>query len=168
MKRLQISCFAAVLSLGLAGTAAATDKSGVKFRADLTGDAEPVPVMTDTSGDFRLAYDDFEGKATYRIRLNEGMRVFMAHIHCGEAGANGPIVVWLAGNPGGGRAWDVDGKWIDNASFTDADVVPGTGCGDNLAALIETLRDEGAYVNVHTLANPGGEVRGQIRPQTGN
>lgn len=157
---------ASLLSFSLAGNAGATDKSGEKFRADLTGDAEvPVPVVTDASGDFRLAYDDFDGTATYRIRLNDASRVFMSHIHCAPAGENGPIVVWLAGSPGGELAWDVDGKWIDNASFTDADVIPGTGCGDNLAELIETLRNGGAYVNVHTRANPGGEVRGQIRPQ---
>lgn len=150
----------------LVGTAGAANKSGEKFRADLTGDTEvPEPVITDTSGDFRLAYDDFDGTAIYRIRLRDGLRVFMAHIHCGLAGANGPIVVWLAGNPGEDRAWDVDGKWIDNATFTDADVIPGTGCGDNLAELMETLREDGGYVNVHTRANPGGEVRGQIRPQ---
>lgn len=167
MKASMLAAFSAGLFLFvLAGTAGSTNKSGEKFRADLTGDAEvPAPVVTDTSGDFRLAYDDFDGTATYRIRLHDGLRVFMAHIHCAPAGANGPIVVWLAGNPGGERAWEVDGKWIDNASFTDADVIPGTGCGDNLAELIETLRNGGAYVNVHTRANPGGEVRGQVRPQ---
>jgi len=167
MKTRVLAAFSAWLFLFVfAGTAGATNKSGEKFRADLTGDAEvPVPVVTDTSGDFRLTYDDFDGTATYRIRLNDGLRVFMAHIHCAPAGQNGPIVVWLAGNPGGDLAWEVDGKWIDNASFTDADVNSGTGCGDNLAELIETLRNGGAYVNVHTRANPGGEVRGQIRPQ---
>lgn len=165
MRSLQISCFAAALSLSLAGAAGAADKSGEKFRADLTGDAEVPPVITDTSGDFRLAYDDFEGTATYRIRLRDGTRVFMAHIHCGVAGNNGPIVVWLAGRPATG-AWEVDGKWIDNAAFTDADVISSS-CGTNLAELIEAIRNGGAYVNVHTEANPGGEVRGQIRPQTG-
>ena len=154
-----------VLSIFI-GTAVAANKSGEKFRADLTGDTEvPDPVPTDTSGDFRLAYDDFDGTATYRIRLRDGVRVFMAHIHCAPAGQNGPIVVWLAGNPGGALAWDVDGKWIDNAIFTDEDVVPGTGCGDNLAELMDSLRDGFGYVNVHTRNNPGGEVRGQIRPQ---
>ena len=167
MNKHSLATFSAWLALViLTGNAGATSNSGEKFRADLTGDAEvPVPVATDTSGDFRLAYDDFEGTATYRIRLDDGSRVFMSHIHCAPAGQNGPIVVWLAGNPGGERAWDVDGKWIDNASFTDDDVIPGTGCGDNLAELIETLRNGGAYVNVHTRANPSGEVRGQIRPQ---
>ena len=61
----------------------------------------PNPVVTDASGDFRLAYDDFDGTATYRIRLNDASRVFMSHIHCAPAGQNGPIVVWLAGSPGG-------------------------------------------------------------------
>lgn len=165
MRSLQFKCFAAALSLSLVGAADAADKSGEKFRADLTGDAEVPPVITDTSGDFRLAYDDFDGTATYRIRLNDGSRVFMAHIHCAPAGENGPIAVWLAGRPAVG-AWDVDGKWIDNAVFTDADVIE-TVCGATLAGLIEALRGGGAYVNVHTEANPGGEVRGQIRPQTG-
>lgn len=167
MERYIKQAFSALLFFwAIVGTAVAADKSGEKFRADLTGDAEvPAPVVTDTSGDFRLSYDDFEGTATYRIRLNDASRVFMVHIHCAPAGQNGPIVVWLAGNPGGSLAWDVDGKWIDNAIFTDADVIPGTGCGDNLAELAETLRNGGAYVNVHTRANPGGEVRGQIRPQ---
>ena len=109
---------ASLLISMLVGTAGAANKSGEKFRADLTGDAEVPTVMTDTSGDFRLAYDDFDGTAIYRIRLRDGLRVFMAHIHCGLAGANGPIVVWLAGNPGEDRAWDVDGKWIDNSTFT--------------------------------------------------
>jgi CHRD domain len=167
MKSPRIGAFSAwILLFILAGTAGSGDKSGEKFRADLTGDAEvPVPIATDTSGDFRMAYDSFDYTATYRIRLNDGARVFMAHIHCGPPGQNGPIVVWLAGNPGGELAWDVDGKWIDNAIFTDADVIPGSGCGDTLADLIETLRNGGAYVNAHTRANPGGEVRGQIRLQ---
>lgn len=167
MKSTIIMALGACLSLFvLAGPAAAGDKSGEKFRADLSGDAEvPAPVVTDTSGDFRLAYDDFDGTATYRMRLKEASRVFMAHIHCAPAGQNGPIVVWLAGNPGGNRAWDVDGKWIDNAVFTDADVIPGTGCGNDLAELVDAFRNGDAYVNVHTRANPGGEVRGQIRSQ---
>lgn len=151
--------------LTLAGAAGAVDKSGEKFRADLTGGAEvPAPVMTDTQGDFRLAYDDFEGTASYRIRLRDASRVFMAHIHCGEEGANGPIVVWLAGAPPTPGGWDVDGKWIDNALITDADVIPETGCGNTLDELVDVIREGRAYVNVHTRANPAGEVRGQLRP----
>ncbi len=72
---------------------------------------------------------------------------------------NGPVAAFLAGNHP--RGWDVDGKWIDNATLTDANVMP-TGCGTTLAELIAAMRDGGTYVNVHNQANPGGEVRGQI------
>ncbi len=159
MRTTKIALLAAALAL--AGTATAGNKSGEKFRADLSGDNEVPPVATDASGDFRLAYDDFEGTATYRIRLNDASRVFQAHIHCGAAGVNGPVAVWLAGRPAAG-AWDVDGKWIDNASFTDDDIIP-TACGSTLAELIDSIRLGDMYVNVHTRPNPGGEVRGQIR-----
>ena len=153
----------AALMATVASTAWAGDKSGEKFRARLSGDAEVPPVETDTSGDFRLSYDDFDGIATFRIRLRDGMRVFMAHIHCAAEGLNGPIAVWLAGRPPAGVAWDIDGKWIDNVTITDADVIP-TDCGTTLADLIEAIEDGSAYVNVHTEAFPGGEVRGQITP----
>ncbi len=158
-KATTIALFA--ISMALAGTAVAGNKSGQKFRAKLSGADEVVPVDTDASGDFRLAYDDFEGTATYRIRLREAYRVFQAHIHCSPEGANGPVAVWLAGAAPGPRAWDVDGKWIDNASITDEDVIP-TACGSTLAELIDAIRDGGAYVNVHTRNHPGGELRGQI------
>ena len=153
------------LLIGLTGGVQAGDNSGEKFRAKLSGAAEvPSPVDTDTRGEFRLAYDATGGTARYRLRLRDGVRVFMSHIHCGLEGENGPIVAWLAGAPVSPAAWDVDGKWIDNAVITDADIVPGTGCGDTVDQLVETLRFGGAYVNVHSRGNPAGEVRGQIRP----
>ena len=165
MKATLFKTTAAVAMIGLAAPAVAEDKSGEKFRAELTGDAQvPDPVETDTRGDFRLAYDDFDNMATYRIRLNDGNRVFMAHIHCAAEGQNGPIAVWLAGAPPSPLGWEVNGKWIDNATFTDADVV-GTDCGNSLQELMQAMREGRTYVNVHTRQNPGGEVRGQIRPQ---
>ncbi len=151
----------AVAALLLAGTAAAGNKSGEKFRAELRGSNEVPPVTTDARGDFRMAFDDFDATATFRIRLDEASRVFMAHIHCAPEGQNGPIAVWLAGRPAGTGAWDVDGKWVDNATFTDADVIA-TPCGSTLGELIEAIREGNAYVNVHTQSAPGGELRGQI------
>jgi hypothetical protein len=144
--------------LAFAGAAFAADK----FRADLSGDQEVSPVVTDTTGDFRLTFDDFEGTATYRLKIREGTRITQAHIHCAPAGANGSVVVFLAGFHGAG--WDVDGKWIDNATLTDVNIVNNV-CGATLAELIEEMRNGNTYVNVHTIANPGGEVRGQIREQ---
>jgi hypothetical protein len=33
----------------------------------------------------------------------------------------------------------------------------------NLDDVIEKMNSGGAYVNVHTVANPGGEIRGDIK-----
>src|SRR5262249_16604820 len=39
---------------------------------------------------------------------------FQGHIHCGDAGVNGPVVVWLAGTPAAPATagWDLNGTWV--------------------------------------------------------
>jgi len=44
-----------------------------------------------------------------------------------------------------------------------ADNLSGPLAGASLEDLLDHLRDGNAYVNVHTLQFPAGEVRGQIR-----
>ncbi len=39
--------------------------------------------------------------------------------------------------------------------------------GKQLSDLIDVMKSEGAYVNVHTQQNPDGEIRGQIEPAPG-
>lgn len=64
-----------------------------------------------------------------------------AHIHIGKPGKTGPVAVVLCGtvctSPMRGRA-----------TLT--------------AAQVTAIRAGGAYVNVHTVKNPSGEIRGQI------
>jgi hypothetical protein len=64
---------------------------------------------------------------------------FMGHIHCGSPTENGPVVVWLAGDPPSNTAYST------------------------LVELITAMAQGRTYVNIHTRANPGGEVRGQIQ-----
>jgi hypothetical protein len=141
---------------------------GLECKARLSGDQEvPAAIVTDTAGTFSLRFNDDETKAEYRLEVRDGVRVTQAHIHCAPAGQNGPIVVFLAGLhlPG----WDVDGKWIDNAALTDTNVLaantPSPTCSNdinNLRDLAQAGREGKLYANVHTTANPGGEVRGQL------
>jgi hypothetical protein len=76
------------------------------------------------------------------------------------------VTVFLAGfhEPG----WDVDGKWIGSASITDDNIVNQcSGTIQNLGDLFEQMVAGNIYANVHTTANAGGEVRGQVEVPPG-
>jgi CHRD domain-containing protein len=135
------------------------------FKARLSGDNEVPPVVSDTAGRFEILVDKAATSGQYTLRVDSGVRVTQSHFHCGPAGVNGPVIVFLAGpRPEG---WDVDGKWVSNATITDANVV-NTACGATLAAIFEQARNGNVYVNVHSVAHPGGVARGQLEPADGN
>ncbi|MDO8649282.1 MAG: CHRD domain-containing protein [Candidatus Peregrinibacteria bacterium] len=116
--------------------------SGVSFTATLTG-AQEVPAVTTTmtgTGTFTLLEDGLR----YDITLKgTGSTITAAHFHLAQTGVSGDVVepIVFIGN----RA---TGTW--------------TGL---TAAERDALLRERIYVNVHTAANPNGEIRGQIKPQ---
>jgi hypothetical protein len=50
---------------------------------------------------------------------------------------------------------------LAKGTITDKNLV-GPLAGKTIADLVKLIKDGGAYVNVHTPAHPGGEIRGQI------
>jgi glucose/arabinose dehydrogenase/plastocyanin len=118
----------------------------------LSGAAErPNPVTTSGRGSgtvllvgnrltFNIAYRDLTTPAT------------MAHIH-GPAGALGAAGVLIDLGPFNNGSFGLNGTLNGSVDLTP----------DQLAHLLEGL----LYVNVHSATHPGGEVRGQIRPQAG-
>jgi hypothetical protein len=145
--------------LGFTGIAGADEL----FQARLAGDQEVPAVATDTTGRFEILVNKEATAGEYTLRVNSGVRITQSHFHCGAAGVNGPIIVFLAGfRPEG---WDVDGKWVSNATITDANVIlTTTACGTTLAQIFEAARNGNVYVNVHSVAHPGGVARGQLEP----
>lgn len=137
-------------------------QSGKTFLAIMAGSMEVPPVVTSTMGLAVVHFNDDSSEASFALRVTKGEAVIASHIHCAEAGVNGKIVATLAGTIPGGH--NVNGWWIINAALTDANVDNTAGCGANLDELSVEMRDGNAYVNVHTVANPGGEVRGQLFP----
>lgn len=131
--------------------------ASLKFVANLSG-AQGVPeVFTDTSGDARVKFSDDLSEGEFRLVVLDGVNVIAAHIHCGDAGTAGPVVVTLfAGGP-----LDVNGE-LAKDTFDNADLGAAEFCGSNIAALRAAMAQEQTYVNVHTAAIPAGEVRGQL------
>ena len=148
-----IVAFVGTLAFGISSHAAEL------FKARLSGDQEVPPVVTDTAGRFEILVNKDRTAAEYTLRIESGIRVTQAHFHCGVAGVNGPVIVFLAGNHPPG--WNVDGKWVSNATITDANVV-NPACGATLAEIFENARLGGVYVNAHSVSSPGGVVRGQL------
>jgi CHRD domain len=158
--------FAALVAMFLAGVGIAARNDGPKFEARLTGAQEVPPVTTETIGKVEIRFNADETKAEFELEVRKGVRVTQAHIHCAAKGVNGPVVVFLAGFHN--RGWDVDGSWVENTTVTDANVMPPSSpaCSHvitNLRDLVQAIRVGDAYVNVHTVANPAGEVRGQLK-----
>ena len=131
------------------------------FKATLNGDQEVPPVVTDTTGKFKLQLNQAEAEAEITLTVNDGVRIRQAHLHCAPVGVNGPIVAFLAGDNAAG--YNVDGKWIANATLTDTSI-SNPACGATLSALAASMRAGNVYANVHSVANPNGVIRGQVEP----
>lgn len=83
-------------------------------------------------------------------------RATMAHLHNAADGANGPVVVNLTDNIRGGRNV--------RATINAHDIVgPLAESADPFLSLLNEMAAGNIYVNIHTDANPGGELRGQLR-----
>lgn len=148
----------AVAGAGLvAGTGLAAAGGHLQnFRAHLSGDEEVPPVDTDAQGQALFKFDRTATELDYKLIVANIEDVVAAHIHCGARGDNGPVGVTLfSGGP-----VSPDGV-LAEATVTAPDEDNACGWGD-LAAVRDAIVAGNAYVNVHTVANPPGEIRGQI------
>ncbi len=139
--------------------ASLTKHSANRFTAQLSGDQEVPPVATDGQGFaiFRLAKRGTLLK--YKIFVKDTPDITQAHIHLAPAGSNGPVGAFLFGFVTGGV--NIDGRLV-SGKLTDADLL-GPLAGMTLADLVAEFNAGNAYVNVHTVANAPGELRGQIQ-----
>lgn len=126
------------------------------FRAHLSGEDEVPPVDTQAQGQatFNLSADATQ--LDFKLNVANIQDVVASHIHCAPAGVNGPVGVTLfSGGP-----VSPDGA-LAEGTITAPD--PGNGCNwTSLDAVLAAMRNDYAYVNVHTLDHPAGEIRGQI------
>ena len=140
-----------------AGTALA--QQGLSLEATLTGEAQvPTPVTTSASGKFTASLNADQAQLSFELQVSNLVGVTQAHIHCGGAEENGPIAAFLYGLA---DPMDVDGV-LSTETLTTGDLVGGEACAASFGDFVDALLNGQAYVNVHTEANPSGEVRGQV------
>ncbi len=125
-----------------------------QYTAQLIGATEVPSTTSAATGTFTATLDETAQTLTWGLAVPSITDATAAHIHAGGAGVNGGIVVTLftASNPAG--SMNVSGV-----------ARPGDLSGSlagNWAGFAAALKSGGLYVNVHTTANAGGEIRGQV------
>jgi len=131
--------------------------SSISFIADLNG-ANEVPANNSlATGRIQVDYNAFTQEISVSGSFNDftsALNIELAggaHIHVGTATENGPVLFPFVA--------DTDEEML-NGTFNPANnTFPIT------AAELDYLFTEGLYVNIHSLDNAPGEVRGQLLPQ---
>jgi hypothetical protein len=140
----------------LSSAFAQTETEG--FTAMLSGGEEVPPVTTESTG---VASFNVTGPEAIEYSVNvTGMdKVTAAHIHSGATGENGEVVVTLfkADSPTGQISGNLANGTITGSSLEGQ--MQGTAVSD----LVKAMERGETYVNVHTEANPNGEIRGQVK-----
>ena len=158
MKR-SVVFIAAIILAGLALANLTIAGNNKNFRTHLSGANEVPPVITKAQGQatFMVSPDGMSVK--FKLIVANIIDVQAAHIHLAAEGVNGPVVVTLYGGP------LIPGRFqgiLAQGTFTAADLT-GPLQGMTIADLLAALQAGNLYVNAHTAANPGGEIRGQLK-----
>ena len=119
------------------------------FVAKMTGGMEVPPAEPTATARAVITLKPSSGTVCFRLHWDGLTSVTASHIHLGDAGVTGSVVVPFFGAP-----------------IPDTITSVG-GCVHSVdPALIQDIHDNpsGYYVNVHDAAYPGGAVRGQLHP----
>ena len=173
---LGISILSVVLLFGAVDKTNA--ESGDSFKTNLSGEEEVPPV--ETSGTGQASFQLQDQSMSYQINVQNTDKVTGIHIHKGQSGENGDIIVTLYS--GNSMLKDRDQSLFDKLSSKidvstsnvqrssqysysgnfHASELKGPLEGKTLNELTSLMSQEQTYLNVHTESHPDGEIRGQI------
>lgn len=127
-----------------------------RYEARLSGTNEVPPTTSSATGTFTATLDEAAGTLAWTLSVPAITNGTAAHIHAGAAGANGGIVLPLFAAPTGAPAGTVNVSGTARAADLSGSLA------GNFAGFVTALKAGTLYVNVHTSANPGGEIRAQV------
>ncbi|VFJ14962.1 CHRD domain-containing protein [Candidatus Nitrosocosmicus franklandus] len=137
-------------------TDVATVFANHEFSANLTGQEEVPPVDTQATAEaIFVPIAPANETIDYFLNSTNLSGVTQGHIHSGEKGVNGPIVVTLF-------SYNTTQDAVSENGTITADNLEGPLQGKTVADLISAMKNSSTYVNFHTEQNPEGEIRGQL------
>lgn len=166
---------ALILMLGVVASATAQEpppvsEAAFQLKSTLSGAQEvTLPVTsTLTGGEVTIDFDAGLSQAEVTLMLEgDATTVTRVHLHCARPGVDGPIFLGLV-DPGMCDMTQLAAGML-TCTLTNASIDPAADCLGtvgrpitNIAALLFAAQDGLVYMNTHTTANPGGELRGQL------
>lgn len=161
---LHVSLFSALV------TFVALPASADILRADPNGFDEVPTLSSPARADFRARLTD-DAEIRYELSYSGfPTPVTQAHIHLGKQGVNGGVMVFLCTNLGNGpagtpacptNAGTVTGT-LTAASVIAGAAAQGVAAGE-FGEVVDAIRANAAYVNIHTQQYPAGEIRDQVK-----
>jgi hypothetical protein len=145
---------ATIATLGALPAAAQT----YTLTATLTGAGENPGINTGAFGTSTVTVDLGARTVTYRVDVfNLPSGVSASHIHAGAVGTNGPVVINFAPPVPASNDFGFSGTVRDTEFILRPEA--GIRSADDM---FQAIIGGNSYVNVHSSANPGGEIRGQL------
>lgn len=136
-KVIRIAGWSLAAALACASASALAESMNVK----LSGEQEVPPIQGSSSGSGTITIND-DGTVSGSVTAS-GFSPTAAHIHLGKAGSNGQVIV----------------------PFTKEGDKFSAPAGSKLTSdQLKAFKAGDLYVNIHSAAHPGGEVRAQLKP----
>jgi hypothetical protein len=160
-----------LLAAGLFVSSAPAQAAIITYQAVLSGANENLPTGSPATGLAVVIVDDVVNLMEVQVTF-AGLTTpnTAAHIHCCALPPNNAGVATVTptftGFPGGTTAGSYDHFFnlLDAASYNPAFVTAQGGLANARAALLNGLANNMAYLNIHTTAFGGGEIRGFLTP----
>ena len=136
--------------------AVAAPASAGNFVAHLDQKETVPPALVETNAEGQMIVKERDGELSFKLLVAGIQNAVAAHIHCGDVGVAGPVGVTLF------LSFPIDVNGIlSQGPILAPD--PDNACGweDNFD-VIDAIEAGQAYVNIHTLQNLLGEIRGQL------
>ena len=130
----------------------------VAYAAELRGASEVPPNASNAFGSAYVLLDLINNTILWEVNDNGIASPTLSHIHRGSSGVSGQVIINFA------TAADQISGGRTKGSTTIAAQQTGNLLPSDLTALASASTANGYYVNVHSVAFPAGEIRGQLVP----